>query len=73
LFNNKGHVKPQHGVLPTDHAQSVSVTLHASFPVKQSSEWLTGSEIKWISQPNGSAAAIIVPASAVRLLEVQPR
>ena len=73
LLNNKGHIKPQHGVLPTDQAQLVSVSLHASFPVEQSSEWLTGSQVQWTSHPGGSEAAITISASAVRFVELHPR
>jgi hypothetical protein len=71
LLNNKGQIKPQHGMFPTDHSQSVQVTLRSAFHVKQSSEWMTGAQIKWTRQPRYSEAKMIIPAAAVRLVELQ--
>jgi len=72
LFNNKGYLKPQHGILPTDHSQIESVTLRTLLPVKESAEWMTGNAIKWQSTGQGSRAEVSIPAAAVRFVELSP-
>ncbi len=68
LFNNRGVTKPQHGVLPTDHSQAVTVKLRTNWPVSKSEEWMAGGTPNW----RGSDCDVTVPAGAVRLIAVYP-
>ncbi len=68
LFNNRGVTKPQHGVLPTDHTQSVKVKLTTRWPVAKTEEWMTGGALTW----HGLDGEITIPAGAVRLVAVYP-
>ena len=71
LLNNRGVIKPQHGVLPTDHRQQQEVRLSMKFPVRHASEWMTGSPVEW-RQTNGTyETTLTLPAGAVRLIEVE--
>lgn len=70
LLNNHGVIKPQHGVLPTDHHAAQRVTLRTGFRVKNSREWLTESAVGWETEGRGSKAEVTVPAGGVRMVEV---
>jgi hypothetical protein len=73
LFNNRGVIKPQHGVLPTDHREAQAVTLRVPFAIERSAEWMTGGEVRWQGAGKESAATILIPAGAVRLIPIHPR
>lgn len=73
LLNNYGVIKPQHGLLPTNHRESRPVTLRAPFAVKRSAEWITGGEVRWQEGRGGSTTEITVPAGGVRLVALYPR
>ncbi len=68
LFNNLGVTKPQHGILPVDHSQSVTVKLSANWAVSRSEEWMTGKPVKW----SGNQSELTIPAGAVRLVAIYP-
>jgi hypothetical protein len=70
LFNNHGVIKPQHGVLPTDHHQARKVTLRVPFGVGKSVEWMTESEVRWQPAGGGATATITLPAGAVRFVPI---
>ena len=69
LFNNRGVIKPQHGVLPTDHRQAQQVTLRLPFGVTKSTEWVTGMPMHWMPVKKGGTLSLTVPAGGVRLVE----
>jgi hypothetical protein len=71
LLNNRGVIKPQHGVLPTDHREAQDVTLSLKFPVHKSTEWVTSSAIEWRATAEGATASVTLPAGAVRLIEAE--
>jgi hypothetical protein len=73
LFNNRGIIKPTHGVLPTDQREAQTVTLHTGFSVKESAEWLTVSRLDWKTGDKESTLTLTVPAGAVRLIHLSPR
>ena len=68
LFNNRGITKPQHGVMPTDHAQAETVTLRTPWLIARSEEWMTGSALP----STGSELKLTIPAGAVRLVALYP-
>lgn len=71
LLNNRGVIKPQHGVLPTDQAQRQEVKLSLSLPVRTSREWVTSSPVDWHPAAGRAETTLTVPAGAVRLVEVK--
>lgn len=73
VFNNRGVIKPTHGVLPTDQREMQTVTIRAPFGIKNAAEWMTESPLEW--KPNGkdSTLTLTVPAGAVRLIPILPR
>jgi len=71
LLNNRGVIKPQHGVLPTDHRQQQEVQLSMKVPVPRSTEWVTGASIEWHEADGRATTSLIMPAGAVRLIEVE--
>jgi hypothetical protein len=72
VLNNRGIVKPQHGVLPTDYRAAQKVTIRTPFKVKSSSEYLAAAKVDWQADGQGATATITVPAGMVRVIEVQP-
>jgi hypothetical protein len=72
LFNNRGVLKPQHGVLPTNLGEAQTVILRLPAPVRKSAEWLTETEVPWQAAGRGSVTQLTVPAGAVRLVAVYP-
>jgi hypothetical protein len=70
LLNNRGVIKPQHGILPTDHHAAQQVTLTVPFAVRASAEWMTESDLKWEAAEKGSRLKIEIPAGGVRLIEI---
>lgn len=73
LFNNRGVIKPQHGVLPVDYEEAQRVTLRAAFRVDRSKEWLTEENMLWTPVGQGETLTLTVPAGAVRLVEIHPK
>jgi len=73
LFNNRGVIKPQHGVLPTMHEEAQQVTLRVPFGVIKSAEWLTETPVPWQGAGNGATTSITIPAGGVRFVAVYPR
>ena len=47
LFNNRGVIKPQHGMLPTDEREAQRVMLRVPFVVTKSTECMTAAEVRW--------------------------
>ena len=72
LLNNHGVIKPQHGVMPTDHAAAEAVTLTTPFPVRRGEEWVTDTKVEWQPSGAGATARLTIPAGAVRLVAFQP-
>ncbi len=72
LFNNRGVIKPEHGVLPTDQREQVRVTLTVPFAVKNSAEWITESPQTWQPDGKGSLLTLTIPAGATRFLLLTP-
>ncbi len=68
LFNNRGITKPQHGVMPTDHAQAETVTLRTPWLIARCEEWMTGGALP----STGSELKLTIPAGAVRLVALYP-
>jgi hypothetical protein len=73
LLNNRGVIKPQHGVLPTDYHEAQTAKLISLFGVGESSEWVAGEKVQWTADPNGATAQITIPAGVVRMVHVQPK
>lgn len=72
LLNNRGVLKPTHGILPTDQREAVSVTLRAPFRIQQGEEWITETPLDWHAEGSGAAITLTVPAGAVRLVAIRP-
>jgi hypothetical protein len=70
LFNNRGVIKPQHGVLPTDERQALDVELHIPWQVRSSAEWITEQNVTW---DKGGRTKIHLPAGAVRFVSIYPK
>jgi hypothetical protein len=71
LLNNRGVIKPQHGILPTEHDQRQAVRISTSFAVKSAREWMTDSTIEVNANGTGSRVSLIVPAGGVRIVEIR--
>jgi hypothetical protein len=71
LFNNRGIIKPQHGILPTEHGESQSVTISTSLPIKSGTEWIAASEVQIKQVDAHSEFKLIVPAGGVRIVEIK--
>jgi hypothetical protein len=72
ILNNRGVLKPQHGITPTDSREAQKVTISVPFAVKGSEEWIEGDTVEWKASGGGSTATVVVPAGATRLLYVKP-
>jgi len=72
LLNNRGVIKPQHGVLPTDYRQAQVVTVSVSFHVARSEEWVAHEGVKWSDGGRGAHGQLTIPAGAVRLVAIWP-
>jgi hypothetical protein len=72
LLNNRGIMKPQHGILPTDPRETQTITLRVPFPVQQSAEWLTGQAVTWKAEARSSSVTLTIPAGAARLIAIMP-
>jgi hypothetical protein len=70
LFNNRGVIKPQHGVLPTDERQALEIELNIPWQVRSSEEWITEQKVTW---EKGSTAKVHMPAGAVRFVSIYPK
>ncbi|HZT43210.1 MAG TPA: hypothetical protein VFA07_13655 [Chthonomonadaceae bacterium] len=72
LLNNRGILKPEHGILPTDYHQAMSVTLQVPFTVRDSAEWVTETPVSWQPESHGAVTTLTVPAGAVRMIVLHP-
>jgi hypothetical protein len=72
LLNNRGVIKPQHGILPTDYREAQEVKLVVPFKVKSRAEWMAGEEVSWKEHGSGAEANITVPAGSVRMVAIHP-
>jgi hypothetical protein len=73
LLNNRGVIKPQHGILPTDSREGQEVKLRVPFEVKSSEEWMAGDKVVWKKADWGGAeATVVVPAGVMRMVAVYP-
>jgi hypothetical protein len=72
ILNNRGINKPQHGILPTDHAAAATVTLRTGFKVRTSTEWIASAPVSWKASDTGAELRVVIPAGATRLLAVYP-
>jgi len=68
LLNPAGQVKPQQGILPTDHREDRTVTVTVSAAVKSASDWLAPDDA--IAVKDGKVT-LTVRAGAVRVLELR--
>jgi len=73
LLNNRGVIKPQHGILPVDHTEAQKVTLHSAFRVDKSKEWMTKEGLSWTLNGSGATLILTVPAGGVRLVEIHSK
>jgi len=74
LFNNNGYIKPQHGVLPTDHSKDADIIVKTSFKLSSASEWIRGERLQSKEVQSGAAELkVSVPAAGVRIVELIPR
>ena len=73
LLNNRGIIKPQHGMMPTDHREEQTVTLRAPFVVPRSHDCVTGQAVRWLPADKGSQATLTLPAGAVRMVVLQSK
>jgi hypothetical protein len=71
LFNNRGVIKPQHGILPTEHGERQSVTISTALPIKKAREWIAGSDIQVKQDGVRSLVSVEVPAGGVRIVEIR--
>jgi hypothetical protein len=71
LFNNRGVIKPQHGILPTEHGDRQSVTISTALPVKKASEWIAGADVQIKQDGARSQVMLEVPAGGVRIVELR--
>ena len=72
LLNNRGVIKPQHGILPTDHREAQEVTLTVPFRVRDGTEWVTEIKLEWHAAGDAAMATLTLPPGAVRLVRVIP-
>ena len=72
LLNNRGVLKPQHGVNPTNHREHQPVTITFSGKVAKSQEYLTGADVTWQAGEKGSTTRVTVPAGSIRMIVLQP-
>ena len=71
LFNNRGVIKPQHGILPTEHGEVRSVTISTMLPVRNASEWIAESEVQIKKDGATSTVELLVPAGGARIVELR--
>lgn len=69
VFNNTGPGKPQHGVLPTDAAHAVTVTIEAGGKIERATEWVAGQRLT----TEGASFQATLPPGSVRIFEVHVR
>ncbi|HEV8379205.1 MAG TPA: hypothetical protein VGP99_10175, partial [Tepidisphaeraceae bacterium] len=71
LFNNRGVIKPQHGILPTEHAEMQAVTISTALRLKTATEWLAASDIQVKQDGGRSQVTLVVPAGGVRIVQIR--
>jgi hypothetical protein len=71
LFNNRGVIKPQHGILPTEHGEAQQVTISTPLPVKNASEWIADAQVELKQEGSRSQVKLQVPAGGVRVVELR--
>lgn len=72
LLNNRGVLKPQHGVNPTNHREHQAVTITFAGKVAKSQEYLTGADVAWQVGEKGSTVQVTVPAGSIRMIALHP-
>lgn len=72
LLNNRGVLKPQHGVNPTNHREHQSVTITFAGKAAKSHEYLTGADVAWQVGEKGSTMQVTVPAGSIRMIALHP-
>jgi hypothetical protein len=74
LLNNRGVIKPEHGVLPTDYAEAQDVTIAAEFKLRDAREWITDKPLTTSNNKDDlTRITLTVPAGCARIIEMQPR
>ena len=68
LLNPAGQVKPQQGILPTDHREDRSVTIRMSAGIKTASDWLAPDDVLVVAD---GVVKLPVRAGAVRVVELR--
>ncbi|HEV8605030.1 MAG TPA: hypothetical protein VGQ99_06670 [Tepidisphaeraceae bacterium] len=71
LLNNRGVIKPQHGVLPTEHGERISVVVTTAVSVTKATEWIAGSDVQVKQDGARSQVTVEVPAGGVRIVELR--
>jgi hypothetical protein len=71
LLNNRGVIKPQHGILPTEHGQEQYVTIRTSVATKSAKEWMTDAAVEVMQEGETARMRVVVPAGGVRIVEMK--
>jgi hypothetical protein len=72
LMNPAGQAKPQQGITPTDYRENRKVTIRSAVPVSAATDWLfPKEELTPQMQGDGTKLELIVPAGAVRIVELK--
>ncbi len=73
LLNPAGNHRLQHGVGPTDYSQKRAVHIRTAQPVSSATEWFTGATLDTSRDGDQNVVQLVVPAGAVRIVELQTR
>jgi hypothetical protein len=74
LLNAAGQTKPQQGITPTDFRENRNVTVRVVVPVAAASDWLFPEEkLSVQANESGSKIQLVVPAGAVRIIELKDK
>jgi hypothetical protein len=65
VLNPAGQIKPQQGIVPTDFAESRTITIKASVPVKSARDRLDENDQLAV---NANTVTCVVPAGGVRVI-----
>jgi hypothetical protein len=68
LLNPAGQVKPQQGILPTDHREDRTVTVSVPAGIKTAADWLAPDDALAVK---AGKVTLTVRAGAVRVVEVR--
>lgn len=72
LLNNRGVLKPQHGIYPTDAREAQAVEIALPFVPTANEEWIAKQKVMWTPNAAGAASTLVIPAGATRLVYVRP-